>query len=197
MKARGLLLTLLLLALAGFAALNWATLTTPLPVDLLLLRLEIPVGLVLLALTVGLALVFFLAALFDRAGQLREIRHLEKQLETTRARLDDRQRDEIREVRDAVKAWGASLENRIDDRVGAAEEGLKAALAETDGREARRIAALEERVVTVRNEIAADVGEAEDALRRIYAQGALPAGDDAPPPPADARRRSRGGGGDA
>jgi uncharacterized integral membrane protein len=196
MKARGLLLTILLLALAGFAALNWATLTTPLPVDLVALRTEIPVGLVLLAVTAGLALVFFLAALFDRAGQLREIRHLEKQLERTRARLDDRQRDEIAEVRDAVKAWGTSLENRIDQRVGTAEANLKAALAETDGREARRIAALEERVVTVRDELAADVGEAEDALRRIYAQGALPPGDDAADPP-EGRRRARGGGGDA
>jgi len=176
MKGRGILLTLLVVLLGLFATLNWGTLTTLLPVDLIVLRVEVPVGLVLLGVTVALAILFFAGALFDRASQLREIRHLEKQLETTRARLDARTLKEIAEVRDAVKAWGSSLENRIDTRVGAAETRLGEALAESDSREAQRLAALEERVVTVRNELAADVGEAEDALRRMLGQGlgALP-----------------------
>ena len=176
MRARGILLTVLVLLLALFAAVNWSTLAAPLPVNLLFGRLEVPVGLVLLGITVGLALVFFAGALFDRAGQLREIRHLEKQLEKARARLDARQLDEIAEVRDAVQAWGTSLEKRIDERVGAAETSLRDAIAEMDRGEQERMRALEDRVVTVRNELAADVGEAEDALRRMLGpgQGALP-----------------------
>ncbi len=176
MRARGIFLTLLVILLGLFAALNWGTLTTLLPVDLIVLRVEIPVGLVLLGVTVGLAVVFFTGALFDRAGQLREIRHLEKQLEVTRAKLDARQLKEIGEVRDAVQAWGTSLESRIDSRISAAETTLTEALSESEGRDAQRMAALEQRVVTVRNELAADVGEAEDALRRMLGQnlGALP-----------------------
>lgn len=176
MKGRGVLLTLLVVLLTLFAILNWATLTTPLPVNLIVLRVEVPVGLVLLGVTAALAILFFAGALFDRAAQLREIRHLEKQLDTTRARLDARTLEEIAEVRDAVKAWGTSLERHIDTRVGAAETRLGEALAESDSREAQRLAALEERVIVVRNELAADVGEAEDTLRRMLGQNlsALP-----------------------
>ena len=79
MRARGILLTVLILLLVLFAAINWATLAAPLPVNLLVVRMEVPVGLVLLGVTVGLAVVFFAGALFDRASQLREIRGLEKQ----------------------------------------------------------------------------------------------------------------------
>ncbi len=79
-------------------------------------------------------------------------------------------------MRDAVQAWGTSLEKRIDERVGAAETSLRDAIAEMDRSEQERMRALEDRVVTVRNELAADVGEAEDALRRMLGpgQGALP-----------------------
>lgn len=176
MRARGILLTVLILLLVLFAAVNWATLAAPLPVNLLVTRLEVPVGLVLLGVTVGLAVVFFAGALFDRAAQLREIRGLEKQLEKARTKLDAQRLDEIGEVRDAIQAWGASLEKRIDERVGAAETSIKDAIAEADGREDDRMRALEERVVTVRNELAADVGEAEDTIRRMLGpqQGALP-----------------------
>lgn len=176
MRARGILLTVLVLLLLLFAGVNWTTLTTPLPVSLLVTRVEVPVGLVLLGVTVGLAIVFFAGALFDRAGQLREVRHLEKQLEKARARLDARQIEEIAEVRDAVQAWGSSLEQRIDERVGSAERSIKEALAESDAKDQERARALEERVVTVRNELAADVGEAEDTIRRMLGphQDALP-----------------------
>lgn len=176
MRARGILLTVLVLLLAAFAAANWATLAAPLPVNLLITRLEVPVGLVLLGVTIGLALVFFAGALFDRAAQLREIRGLEKQLEKARTQLDARRLAEIGEVKDAVQAWGTSLEKRIDERVGAAESTLRDALTASDEREQARLLALEERVVTVRNELAADVGEAEDTLRRMLADrpNALP-----------------------
>jgi uncharacterized integral membrane protein len=167
MKSRGILLTVLLVLVALFAAINWATLSTPLPVDLLLLRVEIPVGLVLLSVTAGLALVFFAGALFDRAGQLQEIRRLEKQLDRARAKLDEAQASELAQLNESLQAWGASLERRIDDRVGAAETRLEEALQDREGRDEERAKALEQRVLTVRNELAADVGEAEDLIRRM------------------------------
>jgi uncharacterized integral membrane protein len=171
MRARGILLTVLVVLLVAFAAVNWSTLAAPLPVNLLLLRVEVPVGLVLLGVTVGLALVFFAGALFDRAGQLREVRQLEKRLDKARAKLDARRLDEIAELRDGLQAWGASLEKRIDERVGSAEASLREAIAEVEGREKQRMDEIEQRVLTVRNELAADVGEAEDALRRMLDPG--------------------------
>lgn len=167
MKARGILLTVLLVLFGLFAAINWPTLTTPLPVDLLVLRIEVPIGLVLLAVTAGLALIFFAGALFDRAGQLQEIRYLERQLDKARAKADEKQAGEVAQLKEAVQAWGSSLERRIDDRVGAAEERIKEALDASDDRDEKRVKALEQRVVTVRNELAADVGEAEDLIRRM------------------------------
>lgn len=167
MRSRGILLTVVVALAVLFAALNWATLTTPLPVNLLFGRVEVPVGLTLLLAVLVLTTLFFLGALFDRAAQLREIRRLEKGLEKARAQLDARRLEEIAEVRDAVQAWGTSLERRLDDRVGAAENALRGVLAENETRDRERMAQLEERVVLVRNELAADVGEAEDTLRRM------------------------------
>lgn len=167
MRARGILLTVLVLVFVLFAVVNWSTLATPVPVDLLATRVEVPLGAALLGVTIALAVLFFAGALFDRSAQLTEIRRLERQLERARAQVDARRSEEIGEVKDAVHAWGASLERRLDERVAAAETSLRSALSEVDDHEAERFASLEERVVTVRNELAADVGEAEDTLRRM------------------------------
>lgn len=178
MRARGILLTVVVLLGVLFAVVNWSTLTTPLPVNLLFGRVEVPVGLTLLLLALLLAILFFVGAMFDRAAQLREIRRLERQLEKARGQLDARRLEEIAEVRDAVQAWGTSLERRVDERVGEAESSLKTALTDAETREKERMANLEERVVLVRNELAADVGEAEDTLRRML----RPSLEDTPPP---------------
>lgn len=167
MRSRGILLTVVVLFGVLFAALNWPSLTMPVPVNLLFTRVELPLGITLLLVVVVLAALFFLGAMFDRAAQLREIRRLERQLEKARAQLDARRTEEIAELRDAVQAWGTSLERRVDERVGDAESSLKSAIQEVDAHEKERVAQLEERVVLVRNELAADVGEAEDALRRM------------------------------
>ncbi len=177
MKLRGILITLLL-ALAGiFAAVNWATLTTTLPVNLLIRRIDAPVGLVLLATVVAVALIGFLLSLLERADQLREIRTLERRLERTREKLDKQQARDMDDLKDAMRAWGESLEQRIDGRVERAEVTIQDAIDRAGEEDGRRFAELESRVTTVRNELAADVGEAEDTLRRMLAQaagGALP-----------------------
>lgn len=167
MRTRGILLTLAVALGVAFAVANWGTLTANLPVNLLVLRLEVPVGLILLIATLVLTAVFFLGALFDRAAQLRELGRLERRVDKLRAQLDQRRLEEIREVHDAVQAWGASLEKRVDERVGEAEASLRSAIADAEMRQKKRASSLEERVLTVRNEIAADVGEAEDQLRRM------------------------------
>ena len=187
MRSRGILLTVLLVLLGTFAVANWTTLTAPLPVNVIVTRLEVPVGLVLVGTSAALALTFFLAALFDRAGQLAEIRRLESQIDRLRTTLDARRLAEITEVRDAVQAWGESLERHVDARVGASESSLLQAMERSSDREGERFDALEARVLTVRNELAADVGEVEDAvLRRLdgreadgmtVSPAALPTGD--------------------
>lgn len=171
MRTRGILLTVVVLLGVVFVVVNWSMLTTNMPVNLLFGRIEMPVGLVLMLVVVTLAILFFMGAMFDRATQLREIRRLERQLEKARSQLDARRLEEIAEVRDAVQAWGTSLERRVDERVGSAELAIRDALTDAEEREKERIAKLEERVVLVRNELAADVGEAEDSLRRMLGSG--------------------------
>lgn len=178
MKLRGILITVLV-ALAGiFAAVNWATLTTTLPVNLLVRRVDAPVGLVLLAILVGVAFTGFLLSLLERADQLREIRTLERRLERTREKLDKQQARDVNDLKDAMRAWGESLEERIDGRVERAEVTIQNAIDRAGEEDGRRFTELESRVTTVRNELAADVGEAEDTLRRMLTQatsgGALP-----------------------
>ena len=171
MRSRGILLTVVVLLGVVFVVVNWSTLTTNMPVNLLFGSFEVPVGLLLMLLLVILAAIFFMGAMFDRARQLREIRRLERQLEKVRGQLDTRRLSEIAEVRDAMQAWGTSLERRVDERVGEAETSLRDALTDAESREKERMAKLEERVLLVRNELAADVGEAEDTLRRMLGPG--------------------------
>lgn len=177
MKIRGTLLTIVVLLALLFAATNWEAVTTNLPVGFLFTRFELPLGLVLLSALVVLVVFFFLASLLERASQLRQVSHLERQIEQLQDRLEQKRLEELEGIERAFRERADKLEGVVQERSDALEASLSKKLADHEMRTKDRIEGVTERVVLVRDELAADVAEAEDLLRRMIA------GDRNLPPP--------------
>jgi len=131
MRFKGILITLVVLVSLVFAAVNWQTITTPLPVNLLLTTLQLPLGLTLLITVVGLSALFFLLGYIDRARQVRQAAHLEHQLNEAHAKLETRRLAELdvidRNVTDRVVALDAKVESstrRVLERLDRLENRL-------------------------------------------------------------------------
>lgn len=165
MRLKGLIITVVVLVALVFSVLNWQSLTAPLPVNLLFVRFETPLALWTMVLVLVISAVFFLISLFERGGQLRQISHLERQLERSQAKLDKKRLEEL-----------AGLEQRLNERLNGVEQRVERTSEVTQNRlEEHREALvsgwgegagrLEERVLVLRNELAADIHEAEDAIR--------------------------------
>lgn len=186
MRFRGILLTIVVLLVLAMAVFNWGVLTKPAPLDLLFVTVEVPLGLTLLLALLVLASLFFLGALVDRASQLRQVTHLERQSDALRTRVDDNRAAELVHLEERVSADLESLASRFDDAMAKAtapaapvpaapteaEADADAAnLQALDAFEARLLARLEDverRVGLVRNELAADIAQSEDALLRRF-----------------------------
>ena len=174
MRLRGILLTIVILAALLLAVLNMETLTTRMPLDLAVVRTTFPLGLALLIAVVAVAVVFFLAALVDRAGQLQQLTHIERQAESLRQKLEA--------YEERLSTAAATLDERLDDVTRRLREQLAAGVAEltatmqqqletVEARDAERHAELTERIAVLRNELAADVAQTEDTLLRRLAGG--------------------------
>jgi len=182
MRLRGILLTIVILAALLLAVLNMETLTTRMPLDLAVVRTTFPLGLALLIAVVAVAVVFFLAALVDRAGQLQQLTHIERQAESLRQKLEAYEAGEVNRVEERLSTAAATLDERLDDVTRRLREQLAAGVAEltatmqqqletVEARDAERHAELTERIAVLRNELAADVAQTEDTLLRRLAGG--------------------------
>jgi hypothetical protein len=173
MKFRSWIAIVLLVPVLVVAAFNVPALLEPVPVDLLVTTVRMPLWPFLVGVPLVLAAVFLGAALLDRARQLRQVAALERQLEEARA-VVERGREQaldgaVRELMgrlDALEAViegvGSGMEARLNTRL----EALVARRDAGDEALSERLSALAERVVRVRDELAADVAEAEDAVLR-------------------------------
>ena len=174
MRIRGTLLTVVVLLSLVFAVANWDAVTTNLPVFLLLARVDVPLGLVLLFVILGLTAFFFLASLFDRASQLRQVSALERQVEQLQAKLSRKRLEELESLAREVQERTTRLETTIEASREMLEQRLAKRLSDHELRTKDRLEAVTERVVVVRDELAADVAETEDLLRRLIEGRALP-----------------------
>ncbi|HLR46912.1 MAG TPA: hypothetical protein VK092_07115 [Deinococcales bacterium] len=103
MRLKGILITLVVVFGAAFAAVNWQALFTVQPVDLFFTTVEVPLGLLLLLLAISLSLVFFLVSLFERAVQLRQLTRQEKTIRSLRRQLERRRLEEMVELGETVR----------------------------------------------------------------------------------------------
>ncbi len=178
MRFRGVLLTIVVVLGLVLAVFNWDALAAPVPFDFLFTRLELPLGLTMLVFVVVLASLFFLGALFDRASQLRQVTQLERQLDALRGKLEACRQAEVGQLEQALAEGFQDLNKRLDTALAAPaaaptsvapEPGDEAMAEHLEGMEARileRLAAVEMRVSVVRDELAADIGQSEDAMKR-------------------------------
>ena len=169
MRIRGTLLTIVVLLAVLFAVFNWAAVTTLLPIWLLFGTVEVALGLVLLGTLVALTAFYFLASLLDRSAQLRQVSHLERQIEGLQQRLERKRLEELEGIEKAFRERADKLEGVVRERGASVEETLSKKLAEHEMRTKDRIEGVTERVVLVRDELAADVAQTEDLLRRMIA----------------------------
>lgn len=171
MRSRGIVITLIVVLLALFAALNWTALVARQPVHLVFFTVQAPLGLVLIGIAVALCFIFLLFSLFRRAAQLRQVSGLERTLEGER-KLNQQKRSAELEA----------LETRLGERFGGLEASFKAALSEHYGRleagERAQAERMEGHVLNIRRELATDLEQIETSIRR-----SLP-----PPRPDDGRR---------
>ena len=174
MKSKGILVTALIVLTVIFTAFNWGALSTYLPINFLFFQVQLPLGLFLIGAFLLACLLFLLLSLFRRAGQLRHVMHIEKQLTDVQKQLDKRRFDEI-----------VGLENKILERL----DGLETRMSETDtgfrtavsehtshieAHERAQVERLEERVLSMRNELAADIAQVETSLRKSLPSSAPP-----------------------
>jgi uncharacterized integral membrane protein len=165
-RFKGILVTVVILVGLLFAVINWQAVFTPLPVNLLLLSVDLPLGVVLLLALAAVSLLYFAISLFDRASQLRQMTQLERQLEGLRAKLDKRRLEEIDTLERAVSERGDALEQQLASSVKELSSAVQKGLTSLEERTEKRLEHLLERVVLVRDELAADIAQTEDLLRR-------------------------------
>ena len=131
MRLKGILITLVVLLSLIFAAVNWQTLTTALPVNLLFTTVQLPLGLTLLLTAVGLSVLFFVLAYLDRLARLRQAAQLEHRLNEAHEKLEARRLTELdvidRNVTDRVVALDAKVDSstrRVLERLDRLENRL-------------------------------------------------------------------------
>ena len=173
MKLRSWIAIVLVVPVLVVAAFNVPALLAPVPVDLLVTTVRAPLWPFVVGVPLALAAVFLGAALLDRARQLRQVAALERQLEEARA-VVERGREasldgavlevlgRLDALESVVEGVGSGMESRLGARLDALGERRDAG----DEAVRERLSALNERIVRVRDELAADVAEAEDAVLR-------------------------------
>lgn len=163
----------LFVPLALLAVANWSALFQPVEIDLFIATVYWPPWPFVVALPVLLALVYLGAGLLDRARHLRQVSALERQLEEARATVDrgreaaldavaTRLEARIGALESVFEGTSSGLEQRLGDRFAA----LDAHLDRTAEAHRGQLDVVAARVSSVRDELAADVGAAEDALMR-------------------------------
>ena len=166
MRLRGILITFIIILSILFAVLNWGVLVTQVPINFIFFSFPLPIGATLLFLAVIIGIVFFFVSLVERAGQLRQITHLERNIEKLQGKLNKRQQDEVARLEESVtnelKGLVAQLGN-ITERL---EGSTKSGLSEFEQHVHEHLESIEDRLMLVRNELAADIGAAQDSIQR-------------------------------
>jgi hypothetical protein len=173
MRIRVWLTVVLLVPLGLLAVANWSRLAQPVVLDMFLFSVRWPLWPFVVALPLLLVVVFLGAALLDRSRQLRQVAALERQLEEARAALDRGREAALDGVAARVEARLADLEavvegasSGIEQRLGERLVALDAHVGRAEEAQRTHLEAVSARIASVRDELSADVGEAEDALLR-------------------------------
>ena len=166
MRLKGILITVIVLISLLFAIVNWQALAANVPINFFFFTLMLPIGLILLGAVVLLCSLFFFISLVDRAGHLRRITHLERQIESTQKKLEQKRLQELASLEDLFTSKVSGLSRQLETFTNKVESFTSGGLKALESNSNEKFERLEERVLLVRNELAADIAETEDSLRR-------------------------------
>lgn len=154
MKLRSLLLLLVLLAVAGFTALNWSVILTPTALNLGVADVQAPLGLIMLGLVIFLVAFFLVYVLYLQTTVLFDARANAKELQTNRKLADQAEASRFTELRHYLEAELTKL--------AASDKAAQAAvLARVEQLEKNLALAVEQSG----NSVAAAVAEMDDRLK--------------------------------
>lgn len=108
------LLWIVVIFIVVLAGLNWATLTMPTPINLLVMHIDAPLGIIMLGLTSALILLFFIATLRNQIGSLLEAKRLNKEIRRLQSAEDQLISREITSLREQIKEQLGQLNLRLD-----------------------------------------------------------------------------------
>jgi hypothetical protein len=166
MRGRLLLLTVLLVLGALVAALNWEAMRRTVPLQLLYGTVDVAVGWLVLIAALVPALVLLLAGLLDQSRALRRVDALERRLEEARGAAERARSIEIEALERHLGERLETLRAALEGVAQGSEARLEARFEVFENALGGRLEELRERVVLVRDELAADIAEAEDTLLR-------------------------------
>ena len=166
MRSKGILATALIVFAVVFTAFNWPALATNVPINFLFFTASLPLGLFLIGALVIASLLFLLLSLFRRAGQLRHVMHIERQLDDVNKKLEKRRFDEIVQLENKILAKLDGLESRLSETSSGFRTVVSEHTSQIEAHERAQAERLEERVLLMRNELAADIAQVETSLRK-------------------------------
>ncbi len=101
-------------AIGGLAAINWGTLMTPAPIDLLVARIDAPLGLIMLGLIGLLVALFLVATLRSQIGALLENRRLLKEIQRVQSLADEAEASRSRALQQLIEAEFRRIDERLN-----------------------------------------------------------------------------------
>lgn len=155
MKLRTLVLLLILLAIAAFAALNWSTFIAPTDLSLGVTTVRVPLGLLMLGLLILLTLLFLLYVVYLQTSALLESRRLSKEVQAHRELADQAEASRFTELRQFLEA-------ELSKHAALHAESRAAVLARVEQLAQELRTAVEQSG----NTLSAYIGELEDRLER-------------------------------
>jgi uncharacterized integral membrane protein len=152
MRARTLILVVLLAALALFAAINWQAFVAPTSLSLVVTHVQAPLGVIMLGFTAAIATAFLIYIVYMQTAVVLELRRQARALEAQRELADRAEASRFTELREYLTRELSNL------RTGSSPSTeLQARLDELQ-RELR------DEIHTAGNTLAAYIGELEDRL---------------------------------
>lgn len=155
MKARTILLMIILIAIGAFTALNWTAFNTPTALSLGVTSVQAPLGLVMLGLMVFLTALFLVFVLYIQGSVLLDTRRHARELQAHRELADQAEASRFSELH-------RFLEVELKGLAGQHAESKAALQARLDQLDQNLRSSIEESG----NVIAAYIGELEDRLER-------------------------------
>ena len=155
MKIRTLLLLMLLVAIAAFAALNWSAFMAPTTLSLGFAVVQAPLGLVMLGMLAFLTALFLVFVVYLQTSVLLEARRHARELQANRELTDQAEASRFTELR-------GFLEVELKKQASLDAESRAAVLARMDQLDRDLRSAVEQSG----NTLSAYIGELEDRLER-------------------------------